>query len=118
MLEWVRQRAPLKNQPKKLSAGLAIISKTHVDGLFISESVNKATDPPSISSEKDQTVQPNGDGNVVTETTTEEPAPFSYLGADFPVILDEELGKDRERGKLVRYQLAPRENWGPMSRAK
>jgi tRNA (guanine26-N2/guanine27-N2)-dimethyltransferase len=40
------------------------------------------------------------------------------MGAEFQVNLDEKLGKDLDRGKIVRYQLAPRENWGPMSRAK
>ncbi|EPE02326.1 dimethylguanosine trna methyltransferase [Ophiostoma piceae UAMH 11346] len=35
------------------------------------------------------------------------------------VVFDEELGRAYGRGeKLVRYQLNPRENWGPMNRAK
>jgi tRNA (guanine26-N2/guanine27-N2)-dimethyltransferase len=33
------------------------------------------------------------------------------------VVFDEELGKEKPRGKLVRYQINPRENWGPMNRA-
>lgn len=34
------------------------------------------------------------------------------------VVFDEALGRDVEPVKLVRYQTNPRENWGPMSRAK
>lgn len=33
------------------------------------------------------------------------------------VVFDEALGKEKPRGKLVRYQINPRENWGPMNRA-
>jgi tRNA (guanine26-N2/guanine27-N2)-dimethyltransferase len=33
------------------------------------------------------------------------------------VVFDEKLGKDQKRD-IVRYQLNPRENWGPMNRAK
>lgn len=34
------------------------------------------------------------------------------------VVFDEELGRETDKKKLLRYQLNPRENWGPMSRAK
>lgn len=34
------------------------------------------------------------------------------------VVFDEKLGADIREKKIVRYQLNPRENWGPMSRAK
>ena len=37
------------------------------------------------------------------------------------VVFDEKLGKEKERGgkrRLVRYQQNPRENWGPMAKAK
>jgi tRNA (guanine26-N2/guanine27-N2)-dimethyltransferase len=34
------------------------------------------------------------------------------------VVFDEVLGKDRKGKRLVRYQQNPRENWGPMARAK
>lgn len=33
------------------------------------------------------------------------------------IVFDEKLGKEKPRAKLVRYQMNPRENWGPMSRA-
>lgn len=34
------------------------------------------------------------------------------------IVFDEKLGKEKSRGKLVRYQQNPRENWGPMHRAR
>ncbi|KAI9050651.1 hypothetical protein LZ554_005808 [Drepanopeziza brunnea f. sp. 'monogermtubi'] len=36
----------------------------------------------------------------------------------FEVVFDEKLGAEKDKKKLVRYQLNPRENWGPMARAK
>ncbi|KAK4178187.1 S-adenosyl-L-methionine-dependent methyltransferase [Triangularia setosa] len=33
------------------------------------------------------------------------------------VVFDEELGREENKLKLVRYQMNPKENWGPMSRA-
>lgn len=34
------------------------------------------------------------------------------------IVFDEKLGLDKDRNGLVRYQRNPRENWGPMARAK
>lgn len=55
------------------------------------------------------------DGGSETNGTKQLPA---YLETKFEVNFDEKLGRDHDRGKYVRYQLAPRENWGPMARAK
>jgi tRNA (guanine26-N2/guanine27-N2)-dimethyltransferase len=123
MLEWVRQRAPLKNGPKKASAGLVIMSKTNAFGLTSGELAAK-TDAPAVSmqetQEPEEPQQARTNGNAVQgeAPTLLVGSPYSYMGADFQVNLDEKLGKDLDRGKIVRYQLAPRENWGPMSRAK
>ena len=34
------------------------------------------------------------------------------------IVFDEELGRDQPGKRLVRYQMNPRENWGPMAKAK
>ena len=34
------------------------------------------------------------------------------------VVFDENLGREKETRRLVRYQVNPRPNWGPMNRAK
>ncbi|KAL5120718.1 RNA methyltransferase tRNA(m5U54)methyltransferase [Pleosporales sp. CAS-2024a] len=114
MLEWIRQRAPLKNTPKNASAGIAIISKTNAQGLTTTSAASEqARHPPETPAQGAQV-------NSVEAVASAPPPPtaFAYLGADFHVNLDEKLGKDADRGKYVRYQLAPRENWGPMARAK
>ncbi|KAF1920748.1 S-adenosyl-L-methionine-dependent methyltransferase [Ampelomyces quisqualis] len=117
MLEWVRQRAPLKNGPKKASAGLVIMSKTNASGLTSGETANR-TDASAVSVQEAQEAQTDGNSVQAEVPTSLVGTPYSYLGTDFQVNLDAELGKDADRGKFVRYQLAPRENWGPMSRAK
>lgn len=111
MLEWVRQRAPLKNQPKNLSAGLAIMSKTNMKGLT-SNGVEEDKEAEPV---EEAQAEANGQKEDVPAA---EPSSNSYMGADYHVNFDEQLGRDADRGKYVRYQLAPRENWGPMSRAK
>jgi tRNA (guanine26-N2/guanine27-N2)-dimethyltransferase len=34
------------------------------------------------------------------------------------VVFDAELGRDPDKAKYIRYQINPRENWGPMARAR
>lgn len=34
------------------------------------------------------------------------------------IVFDEELGREKRGKRIVRYQMNPRDNWGPMSRAK
>jgi tRNA (guanine26-N2/guanine27-N2)-dimethyltransferase len=38
--------------------------------------------------------------------------------ATINVVFDEELGRPKDNKKLIRYQVNPRANWGPMARAK
>jgi tRNA (guanine26-N2/guanine27-N2)-dimethyltransferase len=108
MLEWVRQRAPLKNALKKESAGFAIMAKASATG-YTKETTAEtafAQVPAHPVAEAE---------NTADVAAKDLPA---YLNTKFEVTFDEKLGKDYDRGKYVRYQLAPRENWGPMSRAK
>ncbi|EXJ90582.1 hypothetical protein A1O1_03685 [Capronia coronata CBS 617.96] len=44
-------------------------------------------------------------------------SPPAPVPSELNIVFDEKLGKEKHRGKLVRYQMNPRENWGPMSRA-
>ncbi|KNG46938.1 TRM-domain-containing protein [Stemphylium lycopersici] len=110
MLEWVRQRAPLKNMPKKGSAGHAIMAKASATGHTMTATADPA--PAAVPADADTEMVAE-----VSETTAAKDLP-AYLNTKFEVCFDEKLGKDHDRGKYVRYQLAPRENWGPMSRAK
>jgi len=134
MLEYVRQKAKLKNPLRKTTAGYAIVSKSsdpeakfmggredYLRGKSSTAAHISSTlqtlpvQTPVMSSNSNQT---HPEQNSSTEGMTELNKPPSYLDVTFPVEFDENLGKDRDRGKYVRYQLAPRENWGPMSRAK
>ncbi|KAL1610399.1 RNA methyltransferase tRNA(m5U54)methyltransferase [Paraconiothyrium brasiliense] len=133
MLEWVRQRAPLKNTLKQTSAGHAIMSKGSVH-----QKVSARQQPRATAETAAAELQTSADGipdgalngamageqtgseenGELTGTASGSSGRPSYLGVDFDVKFDERLGKDQDRGKYVRYQVAPRENWGPMSRAK
>ncbi|KAI6708415.1 hypothetical protein PZA11_007049 [Diplocarpon coronariae] len=53
--------------------------------------------------------KPGENGSVASEV----PA-----GEGLKVVFDEKLGAEKDKKKIVRYQLNPRENWGPMARAK
>jgi tRNA (guanine26-N2/guanine27-N2)-dimethyltransferase len=44
-------------------------------------------------------------------------SPFPLPASKLNIVFDEQLGKEKDRGKLVRYQINPRANWGPMNRA-
>lgn len=129
MLEWVRQKAPLKNPLKQTSAGHAIMSKgSALDNASIGQGQKDSTgfateaEIPAAPGHNGATgsTKPNGseeDGDLLGTKCGSTDGP-SYLGVQFGVKFDERLGKDQDKGKYVRYQVAPRENWGPMSRAK
>lgn len=131
MLEWIRQKAPLKKNLKKGTPGYNIIRKGtayaaaykedeevgDTSGTGTTESAKPAgEDTASNDTSKVQDQKPDIKARSASETRANT-AP-RYLSAAFEVKFDEELGRDHDRGKYVRYQLAPRENWGPMARAK
>lgn len=129
MLEWIRQKAPLKNPLKQTSAGYAITSKgsahqkdTASNGSIdataaVEDSAEKAPGTQAQIPDNATLSAENSDQTKTGENGDSSSHP-SYLGVKFDVKFDERLGKDQDRGKYVRYQVAPRENWGPMSRAK
>jgi tRNA (guanine26-N2/guanine27-N2)-dimethyltransferase len=116
MLEWVRQRAPLKNALKKEAPGYAIMAKATATGYTKQPTADAASAqvPADPVAEAHSSTETAPDG---AETTAAKAMP-AYLNTTFEVNFDEKLGRDLDRGKYVRYQLAPRENWGPMSRAR
>jgi tRNA (guanine26-N2/guanine27-N2)-dimethyltransferase len=57
----------------------------------------------------------NGDGAAESNGHTSSPIP--QPARKLNIVFDERLGKEKDRGKLVRYQINPRANWGPMNRA-
>lgn len=103
MREWVRQKSPIKEgKVKENMPGWKILQAAR---------------------EPEQDVEENvGSPEIVTEHTLDESAAAASKKAGdvkkMKVVFDEVLGKDRKGKRLVRYQQNPRENWGPMARAK
>lgn len=102
MREWVRQKSPVKEG--------AI--KENMPGWKIMQAARE----PEKESE-----QSAGSPEIVTEHVVDERAAESSKSGDvkkMKVVFDEALGRDKKGRRLVRYQQNPRENWGPMARAK
>jgi tRNA (guanine26-N2/guanine27-N2)-dimethyltransferase len=103
MREWVRQKSPIKEgKVKENMPGWKILQATREP--------EKDTEETAESPE------------IVTEHAVDEPAAAANKETgdvkEMKVVFDEVLGKDRKGKRLVRYQQNPRENWGPMARAK
>ena len=93
MREWVKQKAPVKEGAiRPGTAGWNIM------GLETKESTKESSNG-------------NAGGPMETGGGSE--------GKQKPeIVFDEALGRERDVKKLVRFQVNPRENWGPMNRAK
>ncbi|GAB7364540.1 hypothetical protein MBLNU230_g5347t1 [Neophaeotheca triangularis] len=146
MREWARQRKPIKpGSLKEGSVGERIMRKARmvepraeVDGGETATTSSEAmgteavggqedAETPEIVIEKAAQVQDlalSSEGKVLSPP---QPPPANTDPSSLTVVFDEVLGKDENVGKgkgkgkakkLVRYQQNPRENWGPMSRAK
>ncbi|KAG0650502.1 tRNA(m(2,2)G26)dimethyltransferase [Hyphodiscus hymeniophilus] len=94
MREWVRQKAPVKEGAiRQGTAGWNIMGLNKTEG---SKNANQKS-----TSEGKETINGGDDQK-----------------GKLAIVFDEELGKEKDAKKLVRFQLNPRENWGPMNRAK
>jgi tRNA (guanine26-N2/guanine27-N2)-dimethyltransferase len=87
MREWVRQKAPIK------------------DG-----AIRKNTAGWTIMGLGQGLPLENNETNAQAEAGKDETPKLE-------VVFDEDLGRERNGKKLLRYQVNPRENWGPMTRA-
>ncbi|CAD6447661.1 2f44ac25-7603-4cb4-9f58-b4e4d99f4ad8 [Sclerotinia trifoliorum] len=96
MREWARQKCPPKEGAiKKNTAGWYIIGLDKTD---TSTQQSNIKDAPS---------------EVEAEEKDTSPAAKKKL----EIVFDERLGMEKDTKKIVRYQVNPRENWGPMNRA-
>ena len=111
MREWVRQKAPIKEGSlKEGTPGWEIMRK----GQVAAEDGGNAESGREMQVDGDKEA---GDAEQVKKRRASSPPPASSTPG-MKVIFDEVLGKDRPGRRLVRYQQNPRENWGPMSKAK
>ncbi|KAK4240904.1 hypothetical protein C8A03DRAFT_30982 [Achaetomium macrosporum] len=104
--EWIRQKAPIKEEnikPGSVAYRLLGLGKKAAETPKPDES-----GPADNGKETDTAEGPNSNG------------PSLENGKDMmpEVVFDEQLGRLQEKTKYVRYQMNPRENWGPMNRAK
>ncbi|KAK4109593.1 N,N-dimethylguanosine tRNA methyltransferase-like protein [Canariomyces notabilis] len=87
--EWVRQKAPVKEENIKAgSIAYRLLGLGKKD-----EAASAGTGPAENGKEENADKVPE-------------------------VVFNEKLGRITDKTKLVRYQMNPRENWGPMNRAK
>ncbi|PLB44665.1 putative N2,N2-dimethylguanosine tRNA methyltransferase [Aspergillus steynii IBT 23096] len=134
MREWVRQKSPIKEGALKPgSAGATIMAKSReipqsadqdqLLDLFKREVLSAAEGGKDISDLVTRVEaalyrlgsrQPQKD----SAETTGEVDPRTSPNKAAPVIFDEGLAKKASgRKRLVRYQINPRANWGPLNRA-
>jgi tRNA (guanine26-N2/guanine27-N2)-dimethyltransferase len=100
MREWVRQRHPIKEGAlKETTAGWRIMQAAR-----------------AVENEAEKEGQLSEDG--AKNTREDETAAPKPADGKIKVKFDEVLGRDKLTKKLVRYQQNPRENWGPMTKAK
>ena len=101
MREWVRQKAPVKEDNiKPGSPGYRLL------GL-------DAKKEPTVEAAAGGQAPGGGAKEDVTGEKKEDGAEEKPK-----VVFDEKLGREKGKQRLVRYQVNPRENWGPMNRAK
>lgn len=91
--EWIRQKAP--------------ITEANIKPGTVAYRLLKLGETPNAGEEGEA-----ADGTKAASGNDAEKTP-KFL----EVVFDEKLGRDPEQKKYVRYQMNPRENWGPLARA-
>ncbi len=102
--EWVRQKAPITEaniKPGSTAYRLLGLGKKAAEEEKAGEAVPAEGDTKEGDSEAPKAENAPENGEAMPE-----------------VVFDEALGRYNDRGKYVRYQTNPRENWGPMVRAR
>jgi len=118
MREWVRQKAPIKEDSiKPVQAGYKIMKK----GVQAKARAVEEDDGKKTNNGTGEEMRKIEEGNEEVTTDAADTTTTTTDGGKWEVVFDQKLGKEgeRKRGRrLVRYQVNPRENWGPMTKAK
>lgn len=148
MREWVRQKAPIKeNALSPTSAGAAIMAKSREnlrksnedDQLLASlkseilSAVESGKDASDLVTKVEAALYRSGSrqalgqgvesqqGQSVQQPTTANSSAKGPHPSSLKIVFDEALGKEASaahtKKRLVRYQVNPRANWGPLTRA-
>lgn len=120
MTEWIRQKSPIKEANIKQSSAAWKILKDA--GIVGREDGQPADEPTKVeATEMEGVEQHTSEAGAATGAETAETAPLSEAELRKTLVFDQNLARlVRRRGeqkKYVRYQMNPRENWGPMSKA-
>lgn len=122
MAEWIRQKAPIKTSKfKPNTAAWRILQKASLLGDEGGAGVDAADKQPDVQME----------GVDVEVKETKEAGAGQPLSNDQKGLTEEDLrktlvfndalarlGREGKAQNLVRYQMNPRENWGPLTKAK
>jgi len=147
MREWVRQKSPIKEGAiKTKTAGWGIMQQdrskrklNEVKEAFTKDARNAKLDEVSAlktyleaalyqlskdEAEKDNASEAqegesttNGTKEREGESATETPQKDTHP-SKLKIVFDEALGKESQGKRMVKYQINPRPDWGPMNRAK
>jgi tRNA (guanine26-N2/guanine27-N2)-dimethyltransferase len=133
MREWVRQHSPIREGAlREKSAGWNILQasrKLKNDESEASKAGEESAETPAVAAIENATSEDKSREQtpvIVTENASAQAAvkpAGAKSGSDTDVqkliiVFDEALGRDKPGKRLVRYQMNPRENWGPMAKAK
>ncbi|KAL9007475.1 MAG: hypothetical protein Q9173_007268 [Seirophora scorigena] len=126
MREWVRQKHPIKEGAiTKGMAGWEILQKDrskkgfHVAKQELRDAIEKADGVQGLRESVQAALY-----RIGAEAPKKERVDGEEEGGDddgeepLKVVFDEKLGKEAAGKKLVRYQVNPRPDWGPMCKAK
>ncbi|PYH96178.1 N2,N2-dimethylguanosine tRNA methyltransferase [Aspergillus ellipticus CBS 707.79] len=137
MREWVRQKSPIRQGAIKAgSPGAVIMARSRENiqksdgedfsiGLLKSDimAAAEAKDVMEMVSKVQAALYRVGARQGSQETVMSQPRSYNNSAprpdpGTLEIVFDEALGKEAvARKRLVRYQINPRENWGPLSRA-
>ena len=136
MREWVRQRSPIKAESlKKGTAGWGIMKGALVDPdvkaakAELRAALDKAMDLPTMKTEieaalyrasnirNDAKNEATSEPNQSSEGESPDQTHLVIHPSKLNISFDERLGREPVTKKIVRYQINPRPDWGPMNRA-
>ncbi|KAL8904399.1 MAG: hypothetical protein Q9207_003295 [Kuettlingeria erythrocarpa] len=130
MREWIRQKHPIKEGAvSKGMAGWEILQKDRSrrnindakqelrDALGKAESIEGLLETVEAALYRISKKAEGASDTAMSNGTGEQNGVVHKQG-ELKVAFDEKLGKEAAGKKLVRYQINPRADWGPISRAK
>lgn len=123
MREWVRQKAPIKEGKvgEKMSGWKILQGMRKGDEVEVEDKTKKTGEETTKTAEEEEKTKKAEEEAKKVATSPPRPRRGSFVAEDVKkvkIVFDEKLGKDNPGKKLTRYQVNPRDNWGPMSRAK